>query len=104
MPLKIETHHHLKGWTEIGRTEGLGSVSHNPEGGGREIYMFFSEGDKSFIYRSKGGVDRATSEIREITNLKGWELVKELGFGESHTMDLRSDTRKMARTVRFTHV
>lgn len=113
MPLKIEILDPNSGtipMPSINPGDQPGSFSHNtPEG--REVYVFgcHRDGSHSTIWQSPLGFDGAEGGVREIFHLggdalAGWPVVKELGYGESHDLDVKPDGRPYPLRIRFTHV
>lgn len=109
MPLRLELRdpNNAHRWIVVGTLmpgQPSGSVSNNtPEG--RDIYLFacLEDGSKSVIHKSDMGVDIETAQVREIVNLTGFSVVKELREGETYEMDIRSDQSPETRHIRFTH-
>ncbi len=105
MPLRIEVYKNGK-WIKVGeltKHDPPGSFSNISPDGRREIYIFECFGNKSVIYRSKGGIDREIGSLREIYTF-GLERIKELGKGNSYEMEIGTDKSSERRKIRFVHV
>lgn len=108
-PLELEIRHPLtKEWVKAGEVkpgDQPGSISDNIQQG-RQVYLFSCKKDDSgsIIYRSKLGVDVDLSNTaRLVSNLTGFETVKELSKGESFEMSVKTDRSPEPRHIRFTH-
>lgn len=92
-------------WRKVGELkpgQPPGSISQNKPDGSREIYFFECNSDdsESIIYRSKAGVDAATSHVRSV-GTAGLETVRVLKNGESHTISIKVDTSDVRRIIRL---
>jgi hypothetical protein len=81
-----------------------GSVSQNLPDGGREIYLFqcMPDNSSSKIQKSKGGMDIANSQMREIVT-EGLQDVVILRENESYTLTLFTDISSVRGIMQFTH-
>ena len=108
-PLELEIQNQqTKQWAKIGEikpSDRPGSISDNtPQG--RQIYLFSCKDDDSgaIIYRSKFGTDVDLSNtVRSVSNLTGFETVKELKKGESYERSVKTDQSSESRRIKFTH-
>lgn len=107
-PLKIEVYNAERNkWIKAGVVEpgdSPGSISQNKPDGSREVYLFQCEPDdrSSVVYRSEGGIDIATPQIREV-DTTGLVEVARLKDGQSHTISVKTDVSEVRRVIRFTH-
>jgi hypothetical protein len=92
-------------WRLIGRVSPgdlPGSMSHNPELGGREVFQFACLGDYSVLYRSVAGADAEVGPLRTVRSL-GQELVARLDPGEKAELWIRTDRMERPARIRFRH-
>ena len=93
------------GWVTLGELtpeSQPGSVTDSAEGGSRRIIVFRCDGDRSVISCSAAGFDFEDGPDRVVIPAGGLEVLAELRDGQSHELDVTSESGREYR-ARWTH-
>lgn len=102
----VAVEHEVQGdWVAAGSVsvdEPAGSVTSEPPDGERQVYLFGWLGDRGpAVWRSRGGFDRASAAVREISSL-GLDLLADLTAGP-YVLDRWVPISQLPGRLRFTH-